>query len=370
MKAPGANDREGMGTSKEWLHLANLMENIPISFIVDHSMTYNKDKKPIIDLDADTGFETFTAGAFRDVAGFWAEYSFTDKEVGEAYIQFRHPFNLPLNLKVGRFQPKLSLWKSNNHPGINDLTYNAMSVGDNAFAIGSEQGGIELNSVITPYLFAATGITNSPNSNNRNGKDWYGHISVRVGGTDFLGNEPDIDLDHDSIWDNLSLTFGGFGYVGASDAATSTVNSTATVTDINGNPVTVTTQSDVQTVPQNDYYRAGLEAEALYKRLRVKLGAVYGKDNHPNIGSTAAEKSLYFLAQGEYLLGSNVLVTMRYEHQDVENDHITRIYAPTVAWTPWQNIRLALEYDQVRTTSVNGDASTDREGIAQVSFSY
>ncbi len=317
----------------EILSLADIPTTLPVSFQAQHDITFSSQDQPELNLDGSTELEVFTAGAFRDKAGYWADYSFTGKEIGEVYLQFRRPLDMPLNVKVGKFKPQLSLWKSNNRATVSTFGFNKIKVDDDNFTISAEQGAVELNSVIGTRLFAATGVTNGFNKKT-NGKDWYGHISARIGGTDFLGNEPDVDLDVDSIWDFLTLTVGSFGYVGSSNDST------------------------------NDFYRAGLETELIYRQLKVRIGGILGKDDNPK-DSNSSEKSRSFLTQGQYLIGSNALAAFRYEYENIETLGIVRRYIPSLSYTPYQSVRIALEY----THEVKADA-TKRGATFRLTFAY
>ena len=90
------------------------------------------------------------------------------------------------------------------------------TTGEPNFTLDTQQNGVELNGVLLPRLFFATGITNGLHKKT-NGKDWYGHISTKIGGADFKGVEPEMDLDKTSFVDFLSLTIGGYGYIGSSN---------------------------------------------------------------------------------------------------------------------------------------------------------
>jgi len=299
----------------EALYNSGLPDPLPVSLLAQHDLTYNADARPNLDLDAETELEIFAAGNFRNQIGFWAEYNFEpEATTGEIYIQLQRPYDLPFNVKLGKFQPKLSIWKANDRPTLSDFGYNDMKVGNNDFEIAGEQGAVELNAVLGSRLFAAFGVTNGPESANAdNGKDYYGHISVRVGGTDFLGREPEVDLDHDSIWDYLTLTFGSFGYFGSNEDGA------------------------------NDFYRAGLESETLYKRLRIRVNGIYGHDEDPS-GNGRSVDSRFALAQVEYLIGSGLMPFMRFEFEDIDEEGITRRYIPGVSYALLQNVRFAVEY--------------------------
>ncbi|PNU21507.1 cytochrome C [Geothermobacter hydrogeniphilus] len=320
----------------EAMYNSGLPEQLPVSLLAQHDVTYNSDAQPNFDLDAETELEIFAAGNFRNQVGFWAEYNFEpDKTTGEIYLQLQQPYNLPFNVKLGEFKPKLSIWKANDRPSLSKFGYNGMKVGNNDFEIAGEQGAVELNGVLGSRLFVAAGVTNGPDPKSaNNGKDYYGHISVRIGGTDFLGKEPEVDLDHDSVWDYLTLTIGSFGYFGS-----------------NADGV-------------NDFYRAGLESETLYKRLRVRVSGIYGRDDDPS-GTGVSVDSRFALAQVEYLIGSGLMPSMRFEFQDIDEEGITRRYIPGISYALLQNVRFAVEYLHETTPD-----ETIRETTGRVTFVF
>ena len=355
--APSGERKKG----KDWL--VTIPDQVPVSFWVNHDIIVNKDKTPQVDLDGGTELEVFTAGNFRGKAGWWAEYNFApDHDIGEIYIQFRHLFSTPVNVKVGRFIPKLSLWKSNDSATISSYGYNEMVVGvdpttsttGNPFSIDREQGGVEINSLIGNRVFLAAGAMTPPEKT-RNGPDLYAHLSVRIGGTDFAGKSPAISLVRSSIWDDLALTLGAFGYLGSS-------------ANIVFDPAT---NRDLKFA--NDFYRVGVETEVLYKQLRFRGNAIFGEDKNPQgpLGSFGGkqEKSLFIMGQGQYIFMQNLLAAFRYEHQDIEHEGIVHRYIPSVTYAPWQNIRVALEY--VYMTQPNFiTPHVDREYTCRVTFAY
>ncbi|HEY6872695.1 MAG TPA: hypothetical protein VI298_08225 [Geobacteraceae bacterium] len=359
---------EGKGGEREWM--VTIPDQVPISFWVNHDFIVNKDKVPQIDLDGETELEVFTAGNFRGKAGWWAEYNFApDREIGEVYLQFRKVFGSPVNVKAGRFKPRLSLWKSNDSATISSYGYNDMVVGlnppvpqdqldaagatiGNPFTIDREQGGVELNSVIGNRIFAAAGVVTPPEKDH-NGVDYYGHLSVRIGGTDFNGSAPAISLVRESLWDNLALTFGTFYYYGGSQNVLNNID------------------TNFQTVKfSNNFYRLGAESEVLYKNLRLRMNAIFGQDDNPRGAGGKSETSRFYMGQGQYIFMRNILGAMRFEYQDIEREGITRRYIPTVVYAPWQNVRLALEYVHEIQPKFTQPHFINREYTARVTFAY
>lgn len=318
------------GKINEGIWLAGIPEIIPISLTAAIDLAYDEHPPTGDKLDLSTRALVINAGgAFRDKAGFFISYTAYSQndsdpsfgkppvnnatDIDELFLVWRHAFDTPVNFKVGRFEPKLSLWKSKNNITVSTLAPLVYTVGQSQFKIAAPADGLEANAVIGNRLFAAGGVVNRKGQNTKEG---YGHLSYKFGGADFLGHEPVIDLDSDSVWDYLSATIGAYGYYGRNAA------------------------DDIG----NYYYRAGIDLDVLYKRLRVRLGGVEGRDSNPNyLPAKSALRSFVLASEAEYLFSSQVIGAFRYEHQD-DGAGITRRYIPTVAYAPLQNIRLVLEY--------------------------
>jgi hypothetical protein len=238
---------------------------------------------------------------------------------------------------VGHFIPKTSLWKDNDSATISTYGVQTYTVGavntaagqltGNPFTLSTPKGGLELNSLVGNRIFLAGGIMTPPEKT-VNGPDYYGHVSVRFGGVDFAGNDPVVSLDSESIWENLALTFGTFFYHGTS------------LNEILDPTVSAYLKF------RNNFYRAGVESEILFKNLRFRLGAYQGEDQNPQgpDGLGLSERSRFYQAQGQYIFMQNLLIAMRYELQEIEHEGNTRRFIPTVVYAPWQNVRVALEY--------------------------
>jgi hypothetical protein len=179
-------------------------------------------------------------------------------------------------------------------------------------------------------------------------------VSLRIGGTDFNGSAPAISLVRESLWDNLALTFGAFGYIGTSE---NTIFDPATNKNL---------------MFPNDFYRWGVETEVLYKNLRLRMNAILGQDDNPQgpTGTGKSEKSTFLMAQGQYIFMQNILAAFRYEHQDIEHEGITHRYIPTIVYAPWQNIRLALEYVHEIQPHTGQPHFINREYTTRLTFAY
>lgn len=336
------------------LAAVGIPSQVPVSIWGMTNITYNKNNPelnnhPQFDFDAGSDLSMMAAGNFLGKVAYWGDYDFSAQQTGEVFIQLMRPVNMPINIKIGKFEPKTSLWKSNDNAMVAEFAHlskfvdsafsNGAFTGDPNFTLDTHQGGVELNSVILPRLFFATGITNGL-TKTTNAKDWYGHVSTRIGGADFKGNEPDIDLEHMNFFDYLSLTLGSYGYVGSSNNST------------------------------NDFYRAGIDAELDCKQAKLKLGGVYGNDDDPRvpdltllanpIADQRPARSKMAFVQGEYLFNSMLLTSLRLEIENIENQNVARRVIPSVSYTPVQNLKLTLEY-LGESVSVEGGPGTHND---------
>ncbi len=357
---PESTTPAGTGEKNEGLLLAGIPEILPISFTANQSITYNDHATDKWDFTT-RSLVLQGGGSFRDLAGFYMTFdlfshapqngqttipnSSSSSSLDELFLVWRHLFNTPVNIKFGKFEPKTSLWKKNDTiiptafattAFTTALTTSSFSIGS-PFRLNDTQDALEANAVVGNRVFLAGGIVDVDGQNT---KDGYGHISVKFGGADFLGNEPEVDFEHESIWDYLTVTLAAYGFAGRnSDPLGSSV--------------------------RDNFYRAGGEMDLLYKRFRLRAAGVTGRDTNAFYSTPAAEKKpLVIASEAQYLLGSPVSVVglFRYEYQD-NGTGITRRYIPAVAYTPLQNLKLVLEY-------IYEDTPTDTNQVTLLDLSY
>ena len=358
-ETPAQAGRQGL-ESIEGLWLAGIPEQLPISLTATIDAAYNEDAVETLDLST-RSLRLHAGGSFRDKAGFFATYNMysqgtqtgtsltpgnTQSNINELFFILRQALDTPVTLRVGRMEPKTSLWKKSNRvilvPSYASTTYN-LGAGSSQFSLDTPQDALEANGFITERVYVAAGVVDSKGQEDPDG---YGHISVKLGGTDFKGNEPEVDLEHDSIWDYLSLTLGAFGYTGK--------NSFLTVNGVAQN--------------SNNFYRAGGEFDLLYRRFHLKGSGVFGRDNNPTFSATPVEelKTHAYAFEGEYMFGVpvNMIGLFRYEYQENARGG-TKRYIPAVGYAPLQNTRLSLEY--IYTDQPDG---TDQTTLGSLSFSF
>lgn len=368
--------------ASEGLILSGIPEIIPISFTgsINYATGDRRSKASTGGTNVDfaaRSFKLHAAGNFRDTFGFFATYvaysemppvgqfntstlsSNNKTDVNEFFVQWRNVLDTPVNLKIGRFQPKLGLWKTNNKLSVTNnylpYTYTVRrnvnpsdSDLDSEFKIEQAQDALEINSVIAKRLFFAAGLVNRKGQDNKEG---YGHLSYKFGGADYVGNEPDVDLNkEESILDFLTLTVGSYGYSGK-----------------NG--------SNIAGSPRNSYYRVGLDSELQYKIFRLRALFGYGVDDNATTNETfmTLVRSKAFTTEAEVTLLTNLIAAGRFEYLQQEpkyvnaafNNSYTRRYIATLGYTPLQNFKLSTEFKyEIGQTDIN------RIGTLGATFSF
>jgi len=323
----------------EPLWLAGLPQTLPLSLSATLNASYN-DAAAYDKVDLSTRAVSLLAGGvFRDKLGFFLKYNLYAegafdpsvsntpvnldspyaKDLEEFYLVWRNALTTPVNLKVGRFRPQLSLWKKTNKTGVSDFATTSFRIKDSKFTADSPEDAVELNTVLFNRLYLAGGIVD------RNGQDTneaYGHLSLKIGGSDFHANEPDIDLDKESIFDYMYLVVGGYGYSGRNSGS-------------------------LASKERNNFFRGGVEMDLVVMNARLKLAWAKGIDSNPDFISHAEEYTDVYAAQGEYMFSTDLLALMRYEYQEMNDGTTYERIIPAVSYSPMQNTKLTLEYQYV-----------------------
>ena len=331
---------------KEYLTLSSLPEYLPLSVSGAFNASYD-DKRAADGNKFDLVTRALVlqgAGSFNDKLGFWFSYNLytagpfdpttngsnfnpgvpknNTPDINDAYVQARHLYDSPLNLKVGRIRPTLSLWKGTNKTSVASMATTSYRVGDSPYYSDAASDGLELNGVFNKRLFLAGGAIKRKDQRNLEG---FGSVQVKLGGADFEGREAPVNFDEESLFDILTITLGGYGYAG-------------------GNNVGDNRQL-------NNYYRYGFESDIRYQRYRLKLASAFGSDDNSVVealypqGPSTKRDSRVYAAEALYLFGSDVIPSFRFEYED-DGANSTRRYIPAVAYAPLQNTKLVLEYKQ------------------------
>jgi len=341
----------GAPKKSEPLWLAGLPQTVPLSIAATLNASYNDDA-PYDELDLSTrALSLLAGGVFRDKLGFYLKYNLYAEgeynpavsntpinldppfanDLDEFYLIWRNTLDTPVNIKAGRFRPTLSLWKKSNKVGISDLVTTSFRVGPSTFSPDAAEDAVEANAVIMNRLFVAAGVVD------RNGQDaneGYGHVSVKIGGADFKGNEPDLDLDNESIFDYMYIVLGGYGYFGR-------------------NSVSLASNQ------RNNFYRAGADLDLVIKNARLKLAFARENDDNPDFASHLESETDAWVAQGEYMFTTDLMGFARYEMLSLNDGSRINRYIPGVAFAPIQNTKVTLEYQHVATQSTPVDADSN-----------
>jgi hypothetical protein len=337
----------GAPRKSEPLWLAGLPQTLPLSVAASMDAAYSDDRAyDKVDLST-RSLSLLSGGVFRDRLGFFAKYNLYAqgelnpavsntptsldspyaRDLEELYLVWRKAFGSPFSIKTGRFRPQLSLWKRTNKAGVSDFATTSYRVGDSRFSADAPEDGVEVNAVLFNRLFLATGIVD------RNGQDrneGYGHISLKIGGSDFNAREPDIDLDQESIFDYMYLVLGGYGYTGR--------NSGSLVSN-----------------ERNNFFRGGAELDFVFKNFRLKGAWARGKDANPDFGSHVEHETDVYVSEADLLITPDLMVLFRYELQETDPGFEITRYIPAIAFAPIQNTKITLEYQHADARGVQSN---------------
>ncbi len=339
--SPATPDEPLLGAQRksEPLWLAGLPQTAPISLAATLNASY--DDKSISDkIDLSTRAVSLLAGGvFKDKLGFFLKYNLYSEgafnpavsntptnmdppyanDLEEFYLVWRNTFGSPVNLKIGRFRPKLSLWKKTNKTGISDFATTHFSIKSSTFTSDSPEDAIEANAVLFNRVFLAGGLVDR---NGQESNEGYGHLSFKLGGSDFRANEPDIDLDKESIFDYMYMVLGGYAYTGRNSGS-------------------------LASNQRNNFFRGGVEIDFVVMNARMKLAWANGRDANPDFTSHLEEITDVYAAQGEYMLSTDLLALFRFEYQEMNDGTIYKRYIPAISYSPLQNTKVTLEYQNV-----------------------
>jgi hypothetical protein len=344
-------------TKNEALWISGMPTTLPLSLAATWNMALDNSPGATRNkMDLSTrALSLLSGGVFRESIGFYVKYNMylqgadqpstsntpvndtppRASDIEELYFNFRNVMHTPVYVKVGRFRPKLSIWKKSNKAVATDMSTTSYRVGANVFTLDAPQDAIELHGVLKDRFAFAVGIVDR---NTQNNKEAYGHVSCRIGGTDFHGKEPEVDFDNESIWDYLGITLALYGYNGKNSQS---------------GPV------------WNDYVRVGGDMDINYKTSRLRLSGVYGQDDNPfyDSWSNGPYRSKVLAAEFEQMLAVNIIGMVRAEYTD-DGIGISHRYVPAIAYAPIENTKVSLEY-QYQTGSIE-----DKKLILGLRFAF
>lgn len=341
----------GAPKKSEPLWLAGLPQTVPLSISATLNAAYdNEVATHKVDLST-RAVSLLAGGVFRDKIGFFLKYNLYAEgeynpavsntpvnvnspyanDLDEFYLLWRNALRTNVNLKAGRFRPTLSLWKKSNKTGISDFATTSFKVGKSQFSADATEDAVEANAILFNRVFVAAGVVDRNGQKNNEG---YGHISAKFGGSDFRANEPDIDLDKESIFDYTSLVLGAYGYTGRNSI-------------------------DLYSTQLNSFYRVGADIDLMVKNARLKLAFARERDTNPDFSSHAENITDVWLAQAEYMFTPDLLAFARYELTSQNDGSRINRYIPAVAFAPIQNVKITLEYQHVATEKSAVNSSSD-----------
>lgn len=309
--------------AKESYWVAGLVDSIPLSLTFRHNLAYD-DQAETDKLSPDTQFQIHAGGNIKGYVGFFA-HDLTSKN-SEAFAVFRLQdlLKLPVSFRYGRIIPQTILWKPNQTYLQSPYATQTLSIAGEP-ALGAVRDGLEMDVLLGHRLFIAGGVTDRKDQDQM---EYYGHAACKIGGTAYSGEEPEVDFDHESVWDYLSVTLGGYGYKGYTKSL------------------------------DNEYWRAGGDLELRYKSLTLMTSYQFAREGKDSEGREV--DTITYMAEADFYYMSQFLLAARYERQDQgSNDDapIDRVTAG-VGFTPLQNLWLRLEGSWTKSRAEKDDETT------------
>ncbi len=187
-----------------------LPDNLPLAVVATASVAYRNDPSLPTNVIAGTpSLNLVLGGNLAEHFSFFGTWGGSGPP-SELFIQATAIANRPeLNFKIGLLEQATTLFKAN------EALLAPFSLGTsalNGFTLSKGRLGAEANGIVFNRTFWAVGaVLNGGIGSN---VDAYCHLEAKLGGMDFQGNEPDIDLDSTSLLEEFTLTVGAWGYLG------------------------------------------------------------------------------------------------------------------------------------------------------------
>ena len=355
----------------EMYSLSGLTKILPVSLSLRQSYNVNNRDQTHVVYQSPAAEVFASAPLYGDQFSFWVNFPINGAStvLSEGYIIARRPLALPIDVRFGKFAPDVALKKSNDRLGSGAAGAGNLTL--NGFAPTAINEGVEATSIVADRLAVTAGYVDRTATStlttfhydvigtvsagtgsviysnkktfdtvSKDVKEYYAHVMYKIGGTDYHGAEPDIDLSKESIMDFLSLTVSAFGYEGK------------TLDTITGEAHTLT--------------RAGLEAMVEYKRLAL----VFGQQQGVNKETGADVKSTGNVVDITYNISPTLAAVLRYQYTSVDNGQKTKDVYPAIVYAPRQTVKFQVYCDANETRKADGTKSTKTTTnlLAQVLF--
>lgn len=356
--------------ANEMYSLTGLTKILPLSLSLRQA--YNVDNRDTSVVYQSPAAEVFaSAPLYGDQFSFWANFPINGASttLSEMYITARRPLDLPINVRIGKFAPDVALKKNNDRLGSGAAGAGNLTL--NGFAPTGRNSGVEASAIVADRLAVNAGYVNRTATStlttfhydvigtvsagtgsviysnkktfdtvSKDIKEYYGHVMYKIGGTDYHGVEPDIDLSKESIMDFLSLTVSAFGYDGKS--------------------------LDTITGETHALTRVGLEAMVEYKRLAL----VFGQQQGVNKETGANVKTYGNIADITYNISPMLAAVLRYQYTSVDGGQKIEDVYPAIVYAPRQTVKFQVYCDANETRNANGTKATKTATnlLAQVLF--
>ena len=183
------------------------------------------------------------------------------------------------------------------------------------FSVSAARIAAEFSGTAFGRFYYALGTAKNDGDSNWDG---YYHLSVKLGGMNFLGDEPDIDLDAEpTAVDDMSLTLGHWGYWGRTGAS--------------GGADTA------------NILRFGLDLKYQWSEFSLWGGVMVGLDT--DLAVDSRDTSITWFGEASYGVLSWLHILYQYRFQDAESlTTISQQHDAGVVVLVLENLRLRLSY--------------------------
>jgi len=294
-----------------------------------------------------------TGGTLGEHFSFYGEVE-AAREDGEAEIALERVYLITrplsssaLQIKIGAFEPGISL--VSNHRRLTDHKYLALTgtVGDNGWAAEPYQQGFEAFGVVAHRLLYNAGYVEGSGNETNNAKDVYARVAYKFGGLRLDGTTPeaaDTALPaNPKPWSEKALTVSAFAYRG------NPLLSETEITLVNDPETNIVTPVE-STLEQDDSFDiVGGDVAWQFLDLTLRAGLSSRTDDRPFLAdpdiTDTRTKSYYF--ETSWVAYPWLVPAARWEQFEVADEKTERI-SLTLQALIRANVRGFLAADRLR----------------------
>jgi hypothetical protein len=308
VQKPGPIEMQGISAQK-----ALLPAQLPLGFVAQMPATWTNEKgmEDTIELNK-ANISLLFGGTLSEHYSFFGTWSGSGSP-NELNLHVARILDRPeLNLRLGQMEPTTTLFKNNERL---IAPFNVTTSSHTGHSVGSSRRGIELNGILFDHTFYALGTVKNGGFGSK--FDYYYHLSHKIGGMDLHGEEPDIDLDDPSFWEDIVLTVSHYGYFGE--------------------------RTDIDGTKEAQIMRFGLDAKLRIYDFTLWAGSMLGLDEDKLVG--AKNESFTWFGEANYAFTSWLVASYMYSYQDsADSETYKQRHDAGLILLPLENVRIRAKY--------------------------